>query len=152
MALPQGFCAVSSLQPMRLLCPAGHGGAAHIAVKCCRNPRASIDESQATFSNLHFPVSRSFSFRPGPEQNQPARQMLLNGGEMNGVRRLSPKTLAVMTSDQVPPGALRVGILAATQDLSPLPELRPGIRRTDRLGAHCRVRVGRRAVLGGALL
>jgi CubicO group peptidase (beta-lactamase class C family) len=33
-------------------------------------------------------------------------QMLLNGGEMNGVRLLSPKTLAVMTSDQIPPGAL----------------------------------------------
>jgi CubicO group peptidase (beta-lactamase class C family) len=50
-------------------------------------------------------------------------QMLLDGGEMNGVRLLSPKTLAVMTSDQVPAGALRVGMLAATQDLSPLPEL-----------------------------
>jgi CubicO group peptidase (beta-lactamase class C family) len=42
-------------------------------------------------------------------------QMLVNGGELNGVRLLSPKTLAVMTSDQLPPGAARVGMLAATQ-------------------------------------
>jgi len=50
-------------------------------------------------------------------------QMLVNGGELNGVRLLSPKTLAVMTSDQLPPDAARVGMLAATQDLSPLREL-----------------------------
>jgi CubicO group peptidase (beta-lactamase class C family) len=50
-------------------------------------------------------------------------QMLVNGGELDGVRLLSPKTLAVMTSDQVPPGAARVSMLPATQDLSPIPEL-----------------------------
>lgn len=50
-------------------------------------------------------------------------QMLANGGELDGVRLLSPKTLAVMTSDQIPPNASRVGMLAAAQDLSPLPEL-----------------------------
>jgi CubicO group peptidase (beta-lactamase class C family) len=50
-------------------------------------------------------------------------QMLVNGGELDGVRLLSPKTLAVMTSDQVPPGASRVGILQVTQDLTPVPEL-----------------------------
>src|SRR6266481_3839257 len=33
-------------------------------------------------------------------------QMLLNGGDLNGVRLLSPKTIAVMTSDQLPPGIL----------------------------------------------
>ena len=33
---------------------------------------------------------------------------LLNGGELDGVRLLSPRTLAVMTSDQVPPAASRV--------------------------------------------
>ncbi len=36
-------------------------------------------------------------------------QMLLNGGELNGVRLLSPKTIAVMTSDQLPPGVSRSG-------------------------------------------
>src|SRR5882762_4893301 len=36
-------------------------------------------------------------------------QMLLNGGELNGVRLLSPKTIAVMTSDQLPSGILRPG-------------------------------------------
>jgi CubicO group peptidase (beta-lactamase class C family) len=50
-------------------------------------------------------------------------QMLTNGGELDGVRLLSPKTLAVMTSDQIPPGASRVGELAVTQDLNPLPEI-----------------------------
>jgi CubicO group peptidase (beta-lactamase class C family) len=50
-------------------------------------------------------------------------QMLVNGGELEGIRLLSPKTLAVMTSDQVPPGASRVGIVQITQDLTPVPEL-----------------------------
>jgi len=50
-------------------------------------------------------------------------QMLVNGGELDGVRLLSPKTLAVMTSDQVPPGASRVGNVQITQDLTPIPEL-----------------------------
>jgi CubicO group peptidase (beta-lactamase class C family) len=31
-------------------------------------------------------------------------QMLLNGGELDGVRILSPKTVALMTSDNLPPG------------------------------------------------
>ena len=31
-------------------------------------------------------------------------QMLLNGGELDGVRLLSPKTIALMTSDHLPPG------------------------------------------------
>jgi CubicO group peptidase (beta-lactamase class C family) len=30
-------------------------------------------------------------------------QMLLNGGELDGVRLLSPRTVAFMTSDQLPP-------------------------------------------------
>ena len=63
---------------------------------------------------------------------------------MNGVRRLSPKTLAVMTSDQVPPGALRVGMLAATQDMSPLPEL----GQSFGLGFAVRTDVGHTAVSG----
>ena len=50
-------------------------------------------------------------------------QMLVNGGELDGVRLLSPKTLAVMTSDQVPPHASRVGQLQVTQDLNPFPEI-----------------------------
>jgi CubicO group peptidase (beta-lactamase class C family) len=50
-------------------------------------------------------------------------QMLANGGELDGVRLLSPKTLAVMTSDQVPAHARRVGELQVTQDLNPFPEI-----------------------------
>jgi CubicO group peptidase (beta-lactamase class C family) len=50
-------------------------------------------------------------------------QMLANGGELDGVRLLSPKTLAVMTSDQVPAQARRVGEVQVTQDLNPFPEI-----------------------------
>jgi CubicO group peptidase (beta-lactamase class C family) len=50
-------------------------------------------------------------------------QMLVNGGELDGVRLLSPKTLAVMTSDQIPPNTPRTGDLAVTQDLNPFPEI-----------------------------
>lgn len=32
-------------------------------------------------------------------------QLLLNGGELDGIRLLSPKTVALMTSDALPPGA-----------------------------------------------
>src|SRR2546429_5053734 len=46
-------------------------------------------------------------------------QMLLNGGELNGVRLLSPKTIAVMTSDQLPPGIMRSGF----EDLAPTLEM-----------------------------
>jgi CubicO group peptidase (beta-lactamase class C family) len=46
-------------------------------------------------------------------------QMLLNGGELDGVRLLSPKTLAAMTSDQIPPGIPRSGY----EDMAPTLEL-----------------------------
>src|ERR1700730_9598870 len=46
-------------------------------------------------------------------------QMLLNRGELNGVRLLSPKTIAVMTSDQLPPGIPRLGY----EDMAPTPEM-----------------------------
>jgi CubicO group peptidase (beta-lactamase class C family) len=46
-------------------------------------------------------------------------QMFLNGGQLGGVRLLSPKTVAIMTSDQLPPGTLRSGF----EDLAPTREL-----------------------------
>jgi CubicO group peptidase (beta-lactamase class C family) len=46
-------------------------------------------------------------------------QMLLNGGELDGVRLLSPKTIRVMTSDQLPPGIPRSGY----EDLAPTAEM-----------------------------
>jgi CubicO group peptidase (beta-lactamase class C family) len=46
-------------------------------------------------------------------------QMLLNRGELNGVRLLSPKTITVMTSDQLPPGIPRSG----HEDLAPTAEM-----------------------------
>jgi CubicO group peptidase (beta-lactamase class C family) len=50
-------------------------------------------------------------------------QMLLNGGELDGVRLLSPKTIALMTSDHLLPGTPRVGDVAVTQDLTPVTEM-----------------------------
>src|SRR6267154_201877 len=46
-------------------------------------------------------------------------QMLLNRGQLDGARLLSPKTLAVMTSDQIPPGIPRSGY----EDMAPTLEL-----------------------------
>ncbi len=71
-------------------------------------------------------------------------QMLVNRGELDGVRLLSPKALAVMTSDQLPPDAARVGMLQATQDLSPLPEL----GQSFGLGFAVRTAPGHTAVSG----
>jgi CubicO group peptidase (beta-lactamase class C family) len=46
-------------------------------------------------------------------------QMLVNRGELSGVRLLSPKTIALMTSDQLPPGIPRLGY----EDMAPTPEM-----------------------------
>jgi CubicO group peptidase (beta-lactamase class C family) len=46
-------------------------------------------------------------------------QMLLNRGELNGVRLLAPKTIAVMTADQLPPGIPRLGY----EEMAPTPEM-----------------------------
>ena len=50
-------------------------------------------------------------------------QMLLNGGELDGVRILSPKTVALMTSDQLPPSTERHTSVALTLGaFGPTPE------------------------------
>jgi CubicO group peptidase (beta-lactamase class C family) len=71
-------------------------------------------------------------------------QMLVNGGELDGVRLLSPKTLAVMTSDQIPPKAARVVQLELSQDLTPIQDLGQGFG----LGFAVRTDAGRSAVSG----
>jgi CubicO group peptidase (beta-lactamase class C family) len=71
-------------------------------------------------------------------------QMLVNGGELDGVRLLSPKTLAVMTSDQLPPKASRVAMLEAAQDLSPIQDL----GQSFGLGFAVRTDLGHSAVSG----
>ncbi len=51
-------------------------------------------------------------------------QMLLNGGELEGVRILAPKTVALMTSDQIPPAADRHSSVALALDaFGPTPEM-----------------------------
>jgi len=61
-------------------------------------------------------------------------QMLLNGGELDGIRILSPKTIAVMTSDEVPPGIPRIGL----EDLAPTLEMGQsfGLGFAVRTGGH----------------
>jgi CubicO group peptidase (beta-lactamase class C family) len=50
--------------------------------------------------------------------------MMLNGGELDGVRLLSPKTVALMTSDQLPPTTERHTPVAMGLDaFGPTPEM-----------------------------
>jgi CubicO group peptidase (beta-lactamase class C family) len=54
-------------------------------------------------------------------------QMLLNGGELDGSRLLSPKTITLMTSDQLPPGiTYNRSFTGGAQDLAPTPEMGQG--------------------------
>ena len=51
-------------------------------------------------------------------------QMFLNGGELDGVRLLAPKTVALMTSDQLPPAAERhTPVALALGAFGPVPEM-----------------------------
>jgi CubicO group peptidase (beta-lactamase class C family) len=54
-------------------------------------------------------------------------QMLLNGGELDGVRLLSPKTVAFMTTDHLPPGiSYNAGFIGLLGDLAPTAEMGEG--------------------------
>ncbi len=72
-------------------------------------------------------------------------QMLLNGGELDGARILSRKTVALMTSDHLPPG---VSFSASTrsqfEESSPTPEFGQGFG----LGVCVRTEQGRNPVPG----
>jgi len=51
-------------------------------------------------------------------------QMLLNGGDLDGVRILAPKTVALMTSDQLPPSAQRhTPVALSLASIGPVPEM-----------------------------
>jgi CubicO group peptidase (beta-lactamase class C family) len=74
-------------------------------------------------------------------------QMLLNGGELNGVRLLSPKTVALMTSDHLPPGIkYNADFIALLQDMAPTPEMGEGFG----LGFLVRKEVGHNPLPGSA--
>ena len=87
------------------------------------NPAGGKRPPVSTAENLTKEKQKWFSGGGGLLSTAPdyARfcQMLLNGGELDGVRLLSPKTLAVMTSDQIPPGIPRSGY----EDMAPILEL-----------------------------
>ncbi len=72
-------------------------------------------------------------------------QMMLNGGELGGVRILAPKTVALMTSDQLPPGTERHTPVAALLDsFGPTPEMGTSFG----LGFAVRTDAGRNPVPG----
>jgi CubicO group peptidase (beta-lactamase class C family) len=72
-------------------------------------------------------------------------QMLLNGGELDGVRILSPKTVALMTSDQLPPATDRHTPVATLLDsFGPTPEMGTSFG----LGFAIRTEPGRNPVPG----
>ena len=72
-------------------------------------------------------------------------QMMLNGGELEGVRILSPKTVALMTSDQLPPAVDRHTSVAMLLDsFGPTPEM----GNSFGLGFAVRTEPGRNPVPG----
>jgi len=72
-------------------------------------------------------------------------QMLLNGGELEGVRVLAPKTVALMTSDQLPPTTERhTPVAMAIGAFGPVPEMGTSFG----LGFAVRVDAGRNPVPG----
>ncbi|HYL77437.1 MAG TPA: serine hydrolase domain-containing protein [Bryobacteraceae bacterium] len=72
-------------------------------------------------------------------------QMLLNGGELDGVRILSPKTVALMTSDQLPATTERhTSVAMLLGCFGPVPEMGTGFG----LGFAVRVDPGRNPVPG----
>jgi len=72
-------------------------------------------------------------------------QMLLNGGELEGVRILAPKTVALMTSDQLPATAERhTPVAMALGPFGPVPEMGTSFG----LGFAVRVDAGRNPVPG----
>lgn len=74
-------------------------------------------------------------------------QMMLNGGELGGVRILSPKTVALMTSDQLPPSTERHTSVATLLDsFGPTPEMGTSFG----LGFAVRTEAGRNPMPGSA--
>jgi CubicO group peptidase (beta-lactamase class C family) len=74
-------------------------------------------------------------------------QMLLNGGELEGVRILSPKTVALMTADQIPASTERHSAVALILDaFGPIPEMGTSFG----LGFAVRTDPGRNPVPGSA--
>lgn len=74
-------------------------------------------------------------------------QMMLNGGELDGVRLLSPKTVRHMTADHLPPGVAYGGTTRSRFGaLAPVPEMGYGFG----LGFAVRTETGRSPVPGSA--
>lgn len=72
-------------------------------------------------------------------------QMLLNGGQLDGVRLLSPSSVELMTSDHLPPGLKFAARYAPSRNvLTPMPELGMGFG----LGFAVRAHAGRSALHG----
>jgi CubicO group peptidase (beta-lactamase class C family) len=53
-------------------------------------------------------------------------EMLLEGGALDGVRLLSPRTVAMMTADQLPPGVAYMSGIDSWIDVAPTPQMGQG--------------------------
>ena len=74
-------------------------------------------------------------------------QMLLNGGELDGVRLLAPKTVELMTSDQLPAATARhTPVALSLGTIGPVPEMGTSFG----LGFAVRVDAGRNSMPGSA--
>ena len=63
-------------------------------------------------------------------------------------RNLSPKTLAIMTADQIPPNASRSGDITGLQDIAPFTEL----GQSYVLGVAIRTQAGQSPVSGAVMM
>ena len=116
---------------------AHHRAARHGRHRLCRDRRAGRaggraagrpgDRQEPPMRNLTARGALAFGRRrAAPTAPDYLRfcQMLLNGGELDGVRLLAPKTVALMASDHLPPGC-QYGETARSRfgPLAPVPEM-----------------------------
>jgi CubicO group peptidase (beta-lactamase class C family) len=117
---------------------------------------ARVAEPQADANTGQRPPMRDIA-KPGPRESGGGGavstaadylrfcQMLLNGGELDGVRLLAPKTVALMTADHLPPDvAYGETSRARFGALAPVPEMGYGFG----LGFAVRTAPGRSPVPG----
>jgi CubicO group peptidase (beta-lactamase class C family) len=114
-------------------------------------PRLAKADGPPNVAGLGDPVARPAVLSGGGGMVSTAAdyarfcQMLLNGGTLDGVRILAPKTVALMTSDQIPANAERhTPVALGLGPFGPVPEM----GTTFGLGFAVRVDAGRNPLPG----
>jgi len=135
----------------RICAPLGMTDTGFGPAAAARLAEPQIDEATGTRPPLRDPVKKPVWLSGGSGLLSTATdywrfcQMLLNGGELGGARLLSPKTVALMTSDHLPP-KVAYGPQMRTMfgALAPVPEHGIGFG----LGFGVRTHVGRSPLPG----